>query len=62
MQLLRNFRDSVLRKTPEGQQLIKLYYAWSPVLLKAINEDAGIKAEITGMIEGIIPLLQEPIE
>lgn len=62
VQLLRNFRDSVLRKTPEGQQLIKLYYAWSPVLLKAINEDAGIKAEITGMIEGIIPLLQEPIE
>ena len=33
-QLIRNFRDTVLSATPEGQQLIKLYYIWSPFLVK----------------------------
>jgi hypothetical protein len=62
VQLLRNFRDRILRKTPEGQQLIKLYYAWSPILLKAIDEDGGIRAEITETIDGILPLLQATME
>jgi hypothetical protein len=62
VQLLRNFRDRVLRKTPEGRQLIKLYYAWSPVLLKAIDKGDGIKAEMTEMIERIIPLIQGTME
>jgi hypothetical protein len=30
--LLRNYRDSVLSKTPEGQKIIRLYYIMSGVL------------------------------
>ena len=55
---LRHFRDNVLRKTPEGQELIQLYYQWSPMLVKAMNEDALFKAEIKAVIDDILPLIR----
>ena len=58
VQLLRNFRDTVLKETPEGQQLIKLYYEWSPLLARALDKDDGFRAEIREMIEGIVPVVQ----
>ena len=56
--LLRKFRDDVLSKTPEGRNLIKLYYRWSPVIIKAMREDQEIKKEIKGLVNGILPLIQ----
>jgi len=55
---LRHFRDNILRKTPEGQELIKLYYQWSPVMVKAMKEDTLFKAEIKAMIDEILPLIR----
>jgi hypothetical protein len=62
VQLLRNFRDTVLKETLEGQQLIKLYYEWSPVLVRALDKDAAFRAEIAEMIDGIVPVLQGAVE
>jgi hypothetical protein len=62
VQLLRNFRDMVLQETREGQQLIKLYYVWSPVLARALDQDDGFRAEIREMIDGIVPVLQGEVE
>jgi hypothetical protein len=62
VQLLRNFRDTVLKETLEGQQLIKLYYEWSPVLVRALDKDDGFRAEIAEMIDGIVPVLQGAVE
>ena len=56
--LLRKFRDDVLSKTPEGRNLIKLYYRWSPVIIKAMREDQEIKKEMKGLVNGILPLIQ----
>ena len=56
---MRNFRDRVLRKTPEGQQLIKLYYAWSPIIVKAMEADEDFKQEVKGMIELFLPIKRE---
>ncbi len=56
-EFLRNIRDEVLRKTPEGQELIRLYYQWSPVIVQAIEEDEGFKEGVKKMIDGILPLL-----
>lgn len=37
--IFRNLRDNVLSKTPEGLKIIKLYYKWSPMIVKVIKED-----------------------
>ncbi len=57
-ELLRFFRDSVLSQTPEGQELIKLYYQWSPVIVEVIEEDEAFKEELKEMIDGVLVLIK----
>ncbi|MBW1839419.1 MAG: hypothetical protein JRI49_05725, partial [Deltaproteobacteria bacterium] len=57
-ELLRHFRDSVLSKTPEGQELTELYYELSPMLVKAMEADETLKREVKEMIDGILPLIK----
>jgi hypothetical protein len=52
--LLREYRDNVLNKTPEGQILIKLYYLWSPLVVKAIQENEDFKKTVKEMIDEIL--------
>jgi len=59
---LRHFRDKVLSQTPEGQDLIRLYYELSPGIVKAMEEDESFKQEVKEMIDGILPLLRGEIE
>jgi hypothetical protein len=54
--LLRNFRDTVLSKTAEGQALIKLYYRWSPILAQAIREDDQLREEIKLQVDSIVDI------
>ena len=61
-ELLRNFRDKILSQTPVGQEIIKLYYEMSPVLVKAIGEDEQLKEDLKEMIDGFLPLIQEIVE
>jgi hypothetical protein len=60
--LLRYFRDSILSRTLEGQEMIKLYYAWSPPIVRIMEEDEGFKAEVKEMLDGILPLIEELVE
>jgi hypothetical protein len=46
VELLRNFRDKILSKTPEGQEFIKLYYQLSPALVKEMKGVEGSGKEI----------------
>ena len=62
VELLRRFRDKVLSKTPEGHELIKLYYQWSPLIVRAREGDDAFKAGTREMIDGIVPLVQEAME
>jgi len=61
-ELLRHFRDNVLSQTPVGQEIIKLYYQWSPVIVKAMEEDEEFKEEAKEMIDGILTLIESRIE
>jgi hypothetical protein len=36
---MRYIRDNVFNKTPEGKELIELYYEWSPEILKAMEKE-----------------------
>ena len=56
--LLRYYRDNVLSQTQEGQALIKLYYLWSPVILKAMEGDDEFKEEVKQMIDGVLPMIE----
>ena len=55
--LLRSFRDNILSKTPEGQEIIRLYYWWSPVIVTAIEEDERVKEEIKVIIDRILLMI-----
>jgi hypothetical protein len=60
--IMRNFRDNVLKQTPEGQSLIKLYYQWSPVIVKAMEKDEELKETVKEMIDGVMGLITEEEE
>ena len=57
-ELLRKFRDDVLSKTPAGQEIISLYYQWSPTLVKAMMGDKGFKTRVKALIDGVLPMIE----
>jgi hypothetical protein len=57
-ELLRYIRDNVLSQTPEGQELIRLYYELSPVIVEMMEEDEEFKAPVKEMIDGVLPLIK----
>jgi hypothetical protein len=61
-ELLRYFRDSTLKQTPEGQALIKLYYLWSPIIVKAMEEDDDLRKELKDMIDEILLMIQTEVK
>ena len=56
-ELLRHFRDTVLSQSTEGQELIKLYYQWSPVIVKAMEKDEKFKESVKRVVEGFLSLI-----
>jgi hypothetical protein len=56
-ELLRNFRDTILSKSPAGQELIKLYYQLSPALAKAVAGDEKFKEQVKEMVGGVLMLI-----
>jgi hypothetical protein len=62
VELLRFYRDNVLSQTPEGQELITLYYQWSPVITEAMEEDEEFKKEVKNMIDAVLELIMEEEE
>jgi len=62
VELLRYVRDSILSQTPVGQEIIRLYYEWSPAIVKTMEEDEAFKKEVKGMIDGALGLVGGEIE
>ena len=61
-ELLRLIRDNILSRTPEGRELIKLYYQWSPIIVQIMTDDEHFKEELKDMINGAFPLLADCVE
>ena len=51
-----------MSKTAKGQEIIRLYYAWSPAIVKAMKEDEAFKKEVREMIEEILPLVRKTVK
>jgi len=61
-ELLRQYRDDVLMQTPEGRELIMLYYLWSPAIIRAMEEDEEFKQEIKELIDNMLPMIEREVE
>ncbi len=59
--LLRKFRDDVASTTPQGKQLIRLYYQWGPLLAAAIEKNEAFKAETKKLLDTILPVIRAEI-
>ncbi len=47
----------MLSHTKEGQELIRLYYQWSPVIIQAMEKDKELKAEVKEIVDGVLGLI-----
>jgi len=61
-ELLRHLRDNALSKTPEGQEIIRLNYKWSPEIVKAMKEDEEFKKEVKEMIDRVLLMIGGKVE
>lgn len=62
IETLRRFRDEVLSKTPIGREYIRLYYEWSPVMVRAMEEDEEFKKEVKELIEHLLPIIETMVQ
>jgi hypothetical protein len=62
IKLLRYFRDNVLSQTPTGKEIIKLYYRWSPVIVRVMEKDEDFKGGVKEMIDEVLRLITEEVE
>ena len=60
--LLREYRDNVLSKTTEGQQLIKTYYKFSPTVTKLLEQRPLLKNKTKAFIDNMLPAIREKVE
>jgi hypothetical protein len=59
VEFLKYLRDKVLGKTPEGQEIIRLYYEWSPVIIKTMKQDKEFKEGVKALVDEILLLIGE---
>jgi hypothetical protein len=57
--LLKSFRDDVVSKMPEGQELIKLYYGLSPIIVQMMEENREFKMQVKEMVDRVIGLIRK---
>ena len=56
--VLRQFRDTVLKNSPEGREIIRLYYWWGPVIVQAIEEDEEFKELVIEMVDRVLGVIR----
>jgi hypothetical protein len=61
-ELLREYRDKVLSKTPEGQELIKTYYKLSPTVTMLLEQRPLLKDKAKAFIDEMLPGIREMVE
>ena len=61
-ELLRKYRDNVLSKTPEGQEIIKTYYKFSPTITKLLEQKPLLKNRAKAYIDRMLPGIRKKVE
>ena len=55
--LLRYFRDNILTQTPEGREIINLYYQLSPIVVEVMKRDEEFKNDVKEMLDQILQMI-----
>jgi hypothetical protein len=61
-ELLREYRDNVLSKTPDGQEFIKNYYKFSSTVTKLLESRPLLKNKAKMIIDSMLPGIREKVE
>jgi len=61
-ELLREYRDKVLSETPEGQEIIKTYYKFSPTITNLLEQGPLLKNRAKAFIDSMLPSIREKVE
>ena len=61
-ELLREYRDNVLSKTPDGQEFIKNYYKFSSTVSKLLESRPVLKDKAKMIIDSMLPGIREKVE
>lgn len=59
IEFLRSVRDHVLNKTPEGKEIIRLYYQLSPVIAVLMENDEAFEKQVKELVDGILQMVGE---
>jgi len=51
----------VLSKSPEGREIIRLYYWWSPVIVNAMTADKAFIQEVKDTIDSLLPVIEKVV-
>lgn len=62
VELLRYFRDNVLTRTIQGQELIELYYELNSTIIRSILTDEELEKDLKELVENVLPLVREALE
>ena len=60
--LFRKFRNHFINRGIEGEEIIKFYYKWSPLLVKVIEEDEELEKQLKEVADTILFLVEEKTE
>ena len=55
---LREFREQVLAKNPNGQKMIKMYYASSAAVVQMLEKNPALKQSLREYLESIMPTIE----
>ena len=61
-ELLRKYRDNVLSKTPEGQEIIKTYYKFCPTIVDLLEDRPALKNRAKALIDSMLPGIRKKVE
>ena len=59
VRVLRAFRDNMLSQTPDGREIIKMYYQWNPLIVKMMEEDEMFKEELKEIMDELLGMTTE---
>jgi hypothetical protein len=60
--LLRKYRDTVLSKTPEGQEITKTYYEFSPIVTNLLEQRPLLNNRAKSFIDSMLPGIRKKVE
>lgn len=60
-ELLKEYRDNVLSKTPEGRDIIENYYKFSPMLTRLLEQMPLLKYRAKTFIDGMLPGIRNKV-